>query len=94
MALDIDRPEYWPALTGADRCDACGVRAVGRALLSGSIGTDDRALLLCGHHLHQHGPRIVAIGGLLVVRPDDTADLRTPLPRRGAPGGSPATEVR
>jgi hypothetical protein len=37
---------------------------------------------LCGHHLREHGPRLVEQGGLLVVRPDDIDPIElVPQPR-------------
>jgi hypothetical protein len=94
MAVDVDRSERWPDLTGSDRCDACGARAFGRALLSETAGSAGRQLLLCGHHFRQHGPTLVATGAMLVVRPDDAAAVLMPRPRRDVAGPSPTAEIR
>jgi hypothetical protein len=82
-ATIIARPGEWPGLTAGDRCDACGARAVGRAVLAGSTRSANGMLLMCGHHLRQHGPRIVATGGMLVVRPEDAVAALAPRPRQG-----------
>jgi hypothetical protein len=70
--------EGWARLTVADRCDACGARAMGRALLPDPHGTGDGVLLLCGHHLRRHGPRIVEVGGRLVLGDADAAGAWLP----------------
>jgi hypothetical protein len=80
----VDRADCWALLTVSDRCDACGARAVGRALLPDSDRSGDDLLLLCGHHLREHGPAVVARGGLLVVRPVDAVAAWVPPQPRDA----------
>jgi hypothetical protein len=92
MAVDVDRSDRWPPLTGSDRCDACGARAVGRALLAHATGSSGHQLLLCGHHFRQHGPKLVVTGAVLVVRPDDAAAVLMPQPRQDVAGPSPTTD--
>jgi hypothetical protein len=93
MTVDVDRAERWPDLTETDRCDACGARAVGRAVLPDAAGSAGRQLLLCGHHCRQHGPTLAATGALLVVRPDDAATVLMPRPRHVS-GPAPTAEIR
>ena len=49
-----------PVLTGHDDCDRCSARAKVRVLLR--TGGE---LLFCGHHAHEHGPRLHDIGAVL-----------------------------
>jgi hypothetical protein len=82
--VDVDvGPRSWPALTTLERCDGCGARARARALLAPTSGRPGHAVLLfCGHHLREHGPRLVEQGGLLVVLPDDIDAIElVPQPR-------------
>jgi hypothetical protein len=74
----VDRADHWDLLTVSDRCDACGARAVGRALLPESDRAGDGILLFCGHHLREHGPGVVAKGGLLVIRTVDAVAAWVP----------------
>jgi hypothetical protein len=44
-----------PALTAADRCDACGAQAYVRATVNGS------ELLFCAHHAKKHQEKLSSI---------------------------------
>ena len=51
-----------PPMTGHDRCDRCGAAAMVRAVLpSGG------ELLFCGHHVREHGPRLLELAADLQV---------------------------
>jgi hypothetical protein len=53
------------SLTANDRCDRCGAQAYVGVLLPESMGGGE--LMFCAHHWRDHGEKIEAIEGVMIV---------------------------
>lgn len=77
-APKVQAEEIKYELKMADRCDRCGIASQAFSVAFKEIDGKRMEILLCGHHLHEHSPSLIAQGfsiqdetGKINVRPTE-----------------------